>query len=32
MRRRLIERIVGALRSENAGVSNENWVRIPFTV
>ena len=25
-------RSVGALRSENAGVSNEMWVRIPHTV
>ena len=25
-------RTAGALRSENAGVSNETWVRIPRTV
>ena len=31
MRRRLIERIVGALRSENAGMSSERQVRILST-
>ena len=31
MRRRYTERSVGAFRSENAGVSNEKWVKIPFT-
>ena len=31
MRRRWTVRTAGAFRSENAGVSNEKWVRIPFT-
>ena len=31
MHRRYTERSVGAFRSENAGVSNEKWVEIPFT-
>ena len=32
MRRRQIERTVGAIRSENAGMSSARWVRIPSTV
>ena len=32
MRRRLTERTVGAIRSENAGMSSARWVRIPSTV
>ena len=30
--RRSIERMAGALGSENAGVSSARWVRIPSTV
>ena len=32
MRRRLTERTIGAIRSENAGMSSARWERIPSTV